>query len=72
MRNIELKHGDVLIHKGMLIREDMLDALTDATNKRLLWAFVSKGEDIMAVPYTEDKVIWMAESDILQPHEVEV
>jgi hypothetical protein len=69
---VELGARDVLVYKGMEIDRAILDALIDG-DKRLLWAFV-RGErgDVRAVPYSEEQVIWMAESDILKEKEVEL
>lgn len=69
---VELKRGEVLSYKGMTIDRDVLDAVVD-TNKRLLWAFVRGDDgDIRAVPYSEEHVIWLAESDVLQERDVEI
>ncbi len=71
-RQVELGGKEVLVHKGMLIDRNILDAIVD-TNKRLLWAFVrNELGDIQAIPYTESEVIWMAESDILREKDVEI
>lgn len=72
MARIVLRPGDTLIYRGKALDREVLDAVL-STNQRLLWAFV-RGEcgDIMAVPYSEDRVIWLAESDVQQPNDVEV
>jgi hypothetical protein len=69
---VELRPRDVLVYKGKEIDHAILDALIDG-DKRLLWAFVH-GEhgDVRAVPYSEEQVIWMAESDVLKEKEVEL
>lgn len=71
-RYVELGSKDVLIFKGMEIDQDVLEAIVE-TNKRLLWAFV-RGErnDIRAVPYSEDRVIWLAEEDLRKEQDVEI
>jgi len=55
----------------MEISSAVLDAVVDR-NSRVLWAFISKDDRIMAVPYGEDQCIWMTPEDIMQPNEVEV
>lgn len=63
---------EVLVYKGFEIDRIVLDAVID-TNKRLLWAFVlGRNGDIRAVPYSEEEVIWMAESDIVREQDVEI
>lgn len=72
MARIVLRSNDTLIYRGKALDHEVLDAVL-STNKRLLWAFVRSEEgDIMAVPYSEDRVIWLAESDVQQPDDVEV
>ena len=72
MARIVLRSGDTLIYRGKTLDRDVLDAVLN-TNQRLLWAFVRSAEDdIMAVPYSEDRVVWLEESDIRRPNEVEV
>jgi hypothetical protein len=71
-RRVELGRGEVLVYKGMEIDQQVLDAVVE-TNKRLLWAFVrGEGGDVRAVPYSEDHVIWLSESDITKEREVEI
>lgn len=71
-RRVEVRSEDVLIYRGMEIDRTVLDAILD-TNKRLLWAFVAnEAGDVRAVPYSEDQVIWMSESDVLREQDVEI
>jgi hypothetical protein len=70
-RRVELKAMDVLVYKGMELDRGVLDAIME-TNSRLLWAFMRDGDTVRAVPYSEDQVIWMAESDILKEQDVEI
>lgn len=64
--------NDVLIYKGKEIGMDILDAILD-TNKRLLWAFVQGSYgDVQAVAYSEERVIWMSESDVQSERDIEV
>lgn len=71
-KRVELMRGEVLVHKGLEIDRDVLDAVVD-TNKRVLWAFVrGRNGDIRAVPYSESHVIWLTEDDIIKPEEVEI
>jgi hypothetical protein len=71
-RRVILRSTDVLVYRGKEIDREVLDAVL-GTDKRLLWAFVRNGKgDIMAVPYSEDRVVWLSESDVHQPEDVEV
>lgn len=70
-RRVLLRSTDVLVYRGMEIDRDVLDAVL-STNKRLLWAFIRNGKDVRAIPYDESRVIWLAESDVQQPDEVEI
>lgn len=71
-RQVELEPGDVILHRGMLIDAEVLDAIL-STDKRLLWAFVRGAEGtIQACPFSETEVIWMQESDVVQPEDVEI
>ena len=74
-RRVELLRGDVLVHRGLEVNRDVLDAIVGAASKkkRVLWAFVkNETGDIMACPYSEDQVIWMTPEDVVQPEEVEL
>jgi hypothetical protein len=69
---VELSANEILVYKGLEIDREILDAVID-TNKRLLWAFVrGDGGDVRAVPYSEEQVIWMADSDVVRERDVEV
>jgi len=69
---VELGCNEILVYKGLEIDREILDAVID-TNKRLLWAFVrGDGGDVRAVPYSEEQVIWMADSDVVKERDVEV
>lgn len=70
---VVLNEDEVLIYKGMEIDQDVLDAVIDS-NKRLLWAFVrgTTHGTVRAVPYSEERVIWLAESDIIKEQDVEI
>jgi hypothetical protein len=74
-RRVELLRGDVLVHRGLEVNRDVLDAIVGAASKkkRVLWAFM-KNElgDIQAVCYDETNVIWMTPDDVVQPEEVEL
>jgi hypothetical protein len=56
----------------MEIDQNVLDAILNSTNKRLLWAFVRKENNVMAVPYTEEQCIWLSSSDVQNPSDVEI
>lgn len=71
-KRVELGAKDVLVYKGMELDRNVLDAIVD-TNKRLLWAFVrGSNDDVRAVPYSEERVIWLSEEDVLKERDVEV
>lgn len=71
-RPVELRAREVLVYKGMEIDRAVLDAIV-STDKRLLWAFIKNPVgDIVAVPYSEEQVIWMSESDIRTEQDVEI
>ena len=72
-RQVLLSSGETLLYRGIEIPTEMLDAVLESGSKRVLWAFVrGENKDIMAVPYDEEHVIWMAESDVVRPEDVEV
>lgn len=72
VRRVELGAQEVLVYKGLEIDRMVLDAVVD-TNKRLLWAFVRGANgDVRAIPYSEEQVIWMAESDVVKEQDVEI
>jgi hypothetical protein len=63
---------DIIEYRGRTISAAVLDAITD-TNARLLWAFMKDADgNVQPVAYTEDKVIWMTDADVLRPDEVEI
>lgn len=70
-RRIEIGEGDVLVYKGMEFDQGVLDAVL-SPGKRVLWAFLSRGENIMAVPFDESRCIWLEPSDVREPKDVEV
>lgn len=65
MRRIRVRSGDVVIVNGMAIDADVLAMVINA-DARLLWAFLrgDGGRRIEAVPYNEEKVIWMEPADL--------
>lgn len=71
-KKIDPMSTDLLVRKSGTLDQEVLDTILGA-DKRLLWAFVrNKDGDTQAVPYSEDRVIWLAESDVLQPRDVEL
>lgn len=70
-RRVEVGCADVLVYRGVEIDCALLDVVL-GKNSRVLWAFISKDDRIMAVPYGEDQCIWMTPEDVMQPNEVEV
>lgn len=72
-RTVLLRPDDVLVYRGKAIDREVLDAILSGKNKRLLWAFVAnEAGDVQAVPYTEEECVWMQESDVTRPEEVEL
>jgi hypothetical protein len=72
VNRVVLRSKDVLVYKGMEVDKNILDAII-GTDKRLLWAFIRKEDgSIIAVPYTEEQVIWMSESDVRREQDVEI
>lgn len=72
MARVVLRPGDTLIYRGKALDREVLDAVL-STNQRLLWAFVRNASgDIQACPYDESRVVWLEESDVQQPEDVEV
>ena len=70
-RRIEVGKHDTVIYRGLELDATVLQAIV-STNKRVLWAFIKKSGNIMAVPYSEEQCIWMTEADVMQPEEVEL
>lgn len=70
-KRLEVSNGDVLVYKGFEFDQNVLEAVLSA-NKRVLWAFVKKGVDVMAVPYDESRCIWLEASDIPELDDIEV
>ena len=72
-RQVVLGGNDVLLHRGMFIDSEVLDAIL-STDKRLLWAFIRNegNDDVQACPFSEAEVIWMTEADVLQEKDVEI
>jgi hypothetical protein len=70
-RQVVLGGNDVLLHRGMFIDSEVLDAIL-STDKRLLWAFIRNGEDVQACPFSEEEVIWMTEHDVVREQDVEI
>lgn len=70
-RRVELGKLDDLVYKGFIIDRVILDAIVE-TDKRLLWAFVHKGDEVRAMPYSESEVIWMTEDDVVKEQDVEI
>jgi hypothetical protein len=53
------------VFKGYAIDANILDAIVNP-EARLLWAFIKKDHDIRPVPYSEDKVIWLTDEDLVR------
>ena len=66
-RRVSVKPSDILILNGFEIDADVLLEIT-RPNRRMLWAFVQSddGLRIQPTPFTEDKVIWLLESDLVR------
>lgn len=55
-----LRDGEALVYRGYKIDQGVLDAIVEGAGKRILWAFSRRGAEIVAVPYSEDEVIWLS------------
>jgi hypothetical protein len=65
-RRVAIRTGDLLVLNGFEIDAAILSDIVNP-DKRLLWAFVRGGDDtIRPVAYTEDRVIWLAEEDLVR------
>ena len=66
-RKLTVRRDDVLVLNGFEIDADVLLEITKP-NQRMLWAFVQSedGTRIQPTPFTEDKVIWLTEEDLVR------
>lgn len=64
-RRLVIRSNDTLVFKGYEIDAEILEAIVNPS-ARLLWAFVKKGHDIRPVAYSEDKVIWLTDEDLVR------
>ncbi len=64
-RTIVLRDDDVLVVGGYKVDGCVLREMLTG-DRRLLWAFVKNGDDLRPVPYGEDRVIWLEESDLVR------
>ncbi len=71
-KRIEVGRRDVIVYRDLEIDHEILDAIL-GTDKRLLWAFVrNEAGDVRAVPYSEERVIWLSDEDIVKEQDVEI
>ena len=66
-RKLTVRRDDVLVLNGFELDADVLTEIVKP-NRRMLWAFVQSddGLRIQPTPFTEDKVIWLLESDLVR------
>jgi ABC-type Zn uptake system ZnuABC Zn-binding protein ZnuA len=64
-RTLVIRSDDVLIVNGYELDGEVLKAIV-SPDKRLLWAFIKKDHDIRPVAYSEDKVIWLTDEDLVR------
>jgi hypothetical protein len=65
-RTVKVIEGDVLVINGWRVDVTTLIQMLDP-DKRVLWAFVRNGDrELRPVPYSEERVIWLAEEDIVR------
>ena len=66
-RKLTVRRDDVLVLGGFEVDADVLTEIVKP-NRRMLWAFVQSddGLRIQPTPFTEDKVIWLLESDLVR------
>jgi hypothetical protein len=71
-RRVEVFKDDLLIFRDTEIDAGILDCIINPTGKRrALWAFIKNDEgDIRPVCYTEDKVVWLQDSDLQRTEDV--
>ena len=66
-RRLVVRRDDVLVLNGFEIDASVLTEVTKP-NRRMLWAFVQSedGTRIQPTPFTEDKIIWLLEEDLVR------
>jgi hypothetical protein len=64
-RTLIIRSNDTLVFKGYEIDAAVLEAIV-SPEARVLWAFVKKGNDIHPVAYSEDRVIWLTDEDLVR------
>jgi hypothetical protein len=65
-RRLVVQKDDVLVVKGMELDVAILEEML-VGDKRLLWAFLkNEAGDLQPVPYSEDKVIWLTDDDLVR------
>ena len=66
-RRVVVRRDDVLVIGGFEIDADVLTEIVKP-NRRMLWAFVQSddGLRIQPTPFTEDKVIWLTNEDLVR------
>ena len=67
-RRLIVHADDVLVLNGFEVDADVLIEITKP-GKRLLWAFTKSedGTEIHPVAYSEDRVIWLTDEDLVRP-----
>ena len=67
-RRVVVRRDDVLVLNGFEIGADVLLEITKP-NKRLLWQFIQSedGLEIRPIAYSEDRVIWLTDEDLVRP-----
>lgn len=69
---VAVRKNSIIEYRGMKFDTAVLDAVLN-TDARLLWVFLKdKDGTVQPVPYSEEKVIWLEETDLHQPREVEI
>jgi hypothetical protein len=65
-RRLVVQKSDILVFNGMELDASILDEML-VGDKRLLWAFVKNTQgDVQPVSYTEDRVIWLTDDDLVR------
>lgn len=67
-RRIVVRKSDILVINGYEVDASVLTGMVDP-EKRILWAFVraDNGVDVQPVAYSEERVIWLTEEDLVRP-----
>jgi hypothetical protein len=71
-RRVEIGKNDLLVLDGTELDAGTLyDIINPTSKRRALWAFIKNDDgDIRPVCFTEDRVIWLQDSDLARTEDV--